>query len=73
MHSAKKNRNRCCKTTCKRVVQKTAETTRDLIGNRIIHKITSLSKKKSKEKVDKRNLHTTRKTDKQVIDDLRLF
>ena len=61
------------KTTCERVVQKTAETTRDLIGNRIIHKITSLAKTKSKEKVDKRNLHTTRKTDKQVIDDLRLF
>ena len=34
----------------KRVVQKTAEVTGDLIGNRIADKITSLGKTKSKEK-----------------------
>ena len=73
MHTATKTEIDSVKTTSKRVVQKTAETTRGLIGNRIIDKITSLGKTKSKEKVDKRNLHTTRKTNKQVIDDLRLF
>ena len=36
--------------TSKSVVQKTAEATRDLIGNKIADKITSLGKTKSKEK-----------------------
>ena len=44
MHTAKKTGKDAVKTTCKRVVQKTAETTRDLIGNRVIDKITSLGK-----------------------------
>ena len=35
------------KTTSKRVIQKTAEATGDLIGNKIADKITSDSKKKS--------------------------
>ena len=43
------------------VVQKTAETKGDLIGNKTVDKITSVSKTKSKEKKMKRNLHTTRK------------
>ena len=34
------------KTASKRVVQKTAEATGDLIGNKIVDKITSLSKRK---------------------------
>ena len=38
------------KTASKRVVQKTAEATEDLIGNKIADKITSLGKTKSKEK-----------------------
>ena len=38
------------KTASKRVVQKTAEVTGDLIGNKIADKITSLRKTKSKEK-----------------------
>ena len=38
------------KTTSKRVVQKTAEATENLIGNKIADKITSLRKTKSKEK-----------------------
>ena len=37
------------KAACKRVVQKTAETTENLIGNKIADKITSLGKTKSKE------------------------
>ena len=37
------------KTASKRVVQKTAEATRDLIGNKIADKITSIDKPKKKE------------------------
>ena len=42
------------KTTSKRVVQKTADTTVDLIGNKIADKISLLGKTKSKEKEDER-------------------
>ena len=38
------------KTASKRVVEETAKATRDLIGNKIADKITSLGKTKSKEK-----------------------
>ena len=38
------------KATSKRVVQKTSDTTGDLIGNKIADKIPSLCKTKSKEK-----------------------
>ena len=38
------------KPTSKRVVQKTAEATADLIGNKIADKITSIGKPKEKEK-----------------------
>ena len=50
------------KATSKTVVQKTADATGDLIGNKIAHKITSLGKTKIKKNKDKtRNLHTARK------------
>ena len=51
------------KTASKRVVQKTAEATGDLIGNKMADKITSISKpkKKGKNKESRRNLHCTRK------------
>ena len=38
------------KTTSKRIVQKTAEATRDLIGNEIADKITSIGKPKEKKR-----------------------
>ena len=67
------------KTASKRVVQKTAEATGDLIGNKVADKITSIGKLKEKEKEKKRktkgnrrNLHFTRKR-QQIIDHLRLF
>ena len=41
------------KTASKRVVQKTAGAARDLLGNKIADKITSVGKSKSKEKEDK--------------------
>ena len=42
------------KTDSKRVVEKTAEATGDLIGNKIADKITSLGETKSKDKGDER-------------------
>ena len=41
-----KTGNDAAKTVSKRVVQKTAEATRDLIGNKIADKITSIGKRK---------------------------
>ena len=62
------------KTASKRVVQETADTRGDLIGNKIADKTTSVGKTKTKEKEDetnKRHLHTTRK--KTTNNDLRRF
>ena len=56
------------KTTSKRIVQKTAEATGDLIGNKIADKITSISKPKEKEKI-----YIPPVKRQQIIDDLRLF
>ena len=50
MDTARKTGINAAKIASKRVVQKTAEATRDLIGNKIADKITSLGKTKSKEK-----------------------
>ena len=44
---AKKSTTDAIKTASKRVIQKTAETTGDLIGNKIADKMTSVSKKPS--------------------------
>ena len=50
MDTATKTGIGAAKTASKIVVQKTAEATGDLIGNKIADKITSLGKTKSKEK-----------------------
>ena len=47
LDSAKKSRTGATETTSKRAIQKTAEATGDLIGNKIADKITSVSKQKS--------------------------
>ena len=47
LDSAKKSTTDAMKTASKRVIQKTAEATGDLIGNKIADKITSVSKKTS--------------------------
>ena len=47
--SAKKSKTDAIKTESKRAIQKTAEATGDLIGNKIAVKITSVSKKSAKE------------------------
>ena len=62
------------KTASKRVVQKTAEATGDLIGNEIADKITSISKAKETEKVNKSvEIDIHQKKDNKLLDDLRLF
>ena len=47
--SAKKSTTDAMKTTSKRAIQKSEETTGDLIGNKIADKITSVSKKSAME------------------------
>ena len=47
LDSAKKSTTDAIKTASKKAIQKTAEATDDLIGNKIADKITSVSKKKS--------------------------
>ena len=62
------------KTASKRVVQKTVEATRNLIGNEIADKITLLGKTKSKEKEDERQeIYMQPEKIQRIIDDLRLF
>ena len=50
MDTATKTGIHAAKTASKRVVQKTPEATGNLIGNKIADEITSLGKRKSKEK-----------------------
>ena len=62
------------KTPSKRVVQKSAEATGDLIRNKIADKTTSAGKTKSKEKEDERQeIYILPEKRQQIIDDLRLF
>ena len=62
MDTATKTGIDAAKTDSKRVVQKTAEATGDLIGYKIAHKITSIGKSKGKRsKKNRRNLYSTRK------------
>ena len=62
MDTATKTGVDAAKTDSKRVVQKTAEATGDLIGYKIAHKITSIGKSKGKRsKKNRRNLYSTRK------------
>ena len=58
------------KTVSKRVVQKTAEATSDLIRNEINVEITSIGKTKSKEK---KEIYIPSEKRQQIIDDLRWF
>ena len=75
MDTATKTGVDAAKTTSKRVVQKTAEATGDLIGNKIAHKITSIDKPKEKEKKTKetKEIYIPPEKRQQIIDDLRLF
>ena len=62
------------KIASKRAVWKTAKATRDLVGNKIADKITSVGKTKSKEKEDERHeIYITPENWWWRIYDLRLF
>ena len=62
------------KTASKRVVQKTPETTGDLIGNKIADRITSIGKPKEKEKTKEIDeIYIPPEKRQQIIDELRLF
>ena len=72
MDTATKTGIDAAKTASKRVVQKTAEATEDLIGNKIADKITSIGKPKEKEKTKEiEEIYIPPEKRQQVIDDLR--
>ena len=70
MDTATKTGIDAAKTSSKRVIQKTAEATGDLIGNKIADKITSIGKPKEKETEE---IYIPLEKRQQIIDDLRLF
>ena len=72
MDAAAKTGVDAAKTASERVVQKTAEATGDLIGNKIADNITSLAKPKEKtKKVEE--IYILPEERQQIIADLRLF
>ena len=61
-------------TAGKRIVQKSAEATGDLIGNKVADKITPLGKSKNKEKeTNEEEIIIPPEKRQQIINDLRLF
>ena len=76
MDTATKTEVDAAKTASKRVVQKAAEATGDLIGNKTADEITSLGKARSKEKEKEeegQEIYIPPEKRQQTIDDLRLF
>ena len=77
MDTATKTGIDAAKTASKRVIQKTAEATGDLIGKKIADKIISADETKNKEKEDETNktqeIYITPEKRQQIIDDLKLF
>ena len=73
MDTATKTGMAAAKTASKWVVQKTEEATGDLTGNKIVDKITSLSKTKNKQKDERQVIYIPPAKRQQIIDDLRLF
>ena len=62
------------KAASKRVVQKTAKATGDLIGNKIAEKITSVCKSKQEDKTKKiEEIYISPEKRKQMIHDVRLY
>ena len=78
VHTVKKSATDEIKTASKRAIQKTAEATGGLIGNKIADKIASVSKKKSNNDNNNVELATSKKRyispeeRQQIIDELRL-
>ena len=72
MDTATKTGIDAAKTASKRVVQKTAEATEDLIGNKIGDRITSIGKPKEKTK-EIEEIYIPPERRQKIINDLRLF
>ena len=82
LDTAKKSTTDAIKTASKRAIQKTAEASGDLIGNRIADKVTSVSKKNSTKELPNDEIEVEIATPKkryispeerqQIIDELRL-
>ena len=77
MDTAAKTGIDAAETASKSLVQKTAEATRDLTGNKIVDKITSVGKTKNKHKEDETNerqeINIPPEKRHQIINDLRFF
>ena len=74
MDTATKTKRDAPKAASKRVIQKTAEATGDLIGNKIADKVTSIGKLKEQEKskvIEEICIPPEKR--QQMIDDLGLF
>ena len=70
MDTATKTEIEAAKTTPKRVVQKTAEATGELIGSNLADNITSVGKSKEKEKTKKvEEIYIPPEKRQQIIDD----
>ena len=62
------------RTASKRLVQKTAEVTGDLIRNKIVDKIISVGKSKEKERTNEvQEIYMPPEKRQQIIDDLKFF
>ena len=66
LDSAKKSTADAIKTTSKREIQKTAEATGDLIGNKVADKITSVSKKSAMKLHSKELPNNNNETDLEI-------
>ena len=74
MDTATKTGIDAAKTASKRVVQKNAEATEDLIGNKIADTITSIGKPKEKEKIKEiEEIYIPPAKRQQIFDDLKLY
>ena len=74
MDNATKTGIDTAKTASIRVIQKTADATGNLIGNKIADKITSIGKSKEKEKTNKaEEIYISPEKRQPIIDDLKLF
>ena len=72
MDTARKTGINAAKIASKRVVQKTAEATRDLIGNKIADKITSIDKPKEKTK-EIEEIYIPPEKRQKIIDDFLIY
>ena len=79
--TAKKSATDGIKTASKKAIQKTVETTQDLVGNKIADKITSVSKKSTKklpnigedvELATPKKRYISPEERRQIVDELRL-